>query len=129
MGQNKRSREDAVKPRYKAKRGGRFISAEEARKTLEAEQAATCANNENGVSVVIVQVERRGRGGGRREETALDERSQMKIRRLEADLAAERERTLNLKAKVDEKARGHRSHTRRWTTYRSQAGARHADKY
>lgn len=87
---------------------GRFLSQAEADAIVALEQAAYLAatssenvdpNVQQPSSMVIV-TGGEARGGSRRVDTCLDERTRQKIRRLESDLEAERSRSQNLVASV-----------------------------
>ena len=114
MGQNKRKRNDGAPTiRYRVKGNGRFISEKRAIETLQAESQATCAlaNNENEeqhdpiAPVTTIAVIQENRGGYRVKGFGLDARSCNKIKRLQSDLAAERERSQNLVNKLAEKTK------------------------
>ena len=91
--------------RYKDAESGKFLSKEEAEALLAAEALASATENADPnnqqLRLVVPFGENRG---GRRHTDGVDGRSIKKIRRLERDLEAERERSKNLKTELDQRA-------------------------
>ena len=91
--------------RYKDAESGKFLSKEEAEALLAAEALASATENvdPNNQQLRLVVPFGENRGGIRRTD-GVDGRSIQKIRILERDLAAERERSKNLKTELDRRA-------------------------
>lgn len=93
--------------RHKSAQSGKFLSKEDAEALLAAEALAFATENSdpnigNQQHRLVVPFGE-NRGGSRRAEV-VDGRTAEKIRRLERDLAAERERSKNLKTELDQRA-------------------------